>query len=329
LDINKKLSHKIEINNIDLDSPYKIGLIIGASGSGKTTLAKHLFGEDCFKNYLDLSKPVIEQFPSEFSYSDCTDYLTAIGLSQVPCWIKPAFTLSNGQRNRAECAMAIASGDFSIIDEWTSVVDRNTAKVMSSSLNKFIKNRDKKIVILSCHYDIVEWLKPDWIIDCNKQTYTNYRGSLWPKPEPIQFDIREMPNGRSWKNFSKYHYLGENLPGGTRYVFGLFYKNEQIGFNCFANYAVGRQNIFHFNRTVIHPDWCGFGLGIRFVNETSRIVKEKYNKDIRGKFSSIPMMKALSKDPKWLFVKKENNTKKVMRAGERSLVTTYSFKYIG
>jgi hypothetical protein len=27
------------------------------------------------------------------------------------------------------------------------------------------RNKGKKIVLLSCHYDIVEWLQPDWVFD--------------------------------------------------------------------------------------------------------------------------------------------------------------------
>ena len=29
------------------------------------------------------------------------------------------------------------------------------------------KNKNKKVVLLSCHYDIIEWLQPDWVYDVN------------------------------------------------------------------------------------------------------------------------------------------------------------------
>ena len=27
------------------------------------------------------------------------------------------------------------------------------------------RSKDKKIVLLSCHYDIIDWLQPDWVYD--------------------------------------------------------------------------------------------------------------------------------------------------------------------
>ncbi|WP_373942674.1 hypothetical protein OEG92_05625 [Polaribacter sejongensis] len=27
------------------------------------------------------------------------------------------------------------------------------------------RNKGKKAVLLSCHYDVVEWLQPDWVYD--------------------------------------------------------------------------------------------------------------------------------------------------------------------
>ena len=29
------------------------------------------------------------------------------------------------------------------------------------------KNKGKKVVLLSCHYDVAEWLQPDWIYNVN------------------------------------------------------------------------------------------------------------------------------------------------------------------
>ena len=58
-----------------------------------------------------------------------------MGLSQVPCWVRPAFTLSNGQQARAKIALTLADNkDLAVIDEWTSVVDRTVAKVMSHAV---------------------------------------------------------------------------------------------------------------------------------------------------------------------------------------------------
>ncbi len=172
IDVKKKSIHHLKIENINIPADWNIGIIYGASGSGKTTLAKKLFGEDCFKVMLDEKKPILEQFPEDWNYEKCQKTLNGMGLSSIPCWIRPVNTLSNGQKARAEAALLMSKNDeLTIIDEWTSVVDRTVAKAMSNCLQKTAKKEKKKIIILSCHYDIIEWLKPDWLIDCNKQQF--------------------------------------------------------------------------------------------------------------------------------------------------------------
>lgn len=172
IDTQKKSVHHLKIDNIILPGDWHIGLVAGNSGSGKTTLLKHLFGDDCFKAVLDDDQPIINQFPKELNYDECAAILTGVGLTSVPCWIRPVKTLSNGQKARAEAALLMAqSDDIIFIDEWTSVVDRTVAKAMSLCISKYAKKAGKRIIICSCHFDIIEWLAPDWLIDCNKQQF--------------------------------------------------------------------------------------------------------------------------------------------------------------
>lgn len=347
IDVKKKLTHEISIS-ADIESPFNIGLIIGASGSGKTTLAKQIFGENCFNVNIDPNKPIIEQLNPKFSYEECSNILGGIGLTSVPCWIRPVKTLSNGQRSRAEAALAMTSTEqLILIDEWTSVVDRTVAKVMSHCIQKFARKMNKKIILLSCHYDVIEWLNPDFVIDCNKQEFNNRR-LLRPEErernERLDFQIREVDRS-SWKYFSKYHYLSEKIPGGQNYHYGLFSGKNQIGFQNFSNYVPTRKGttpIYHFNRTVIHPDYAGLGLGIHLINETSRLLKQKYGFKIMGKFSSTPVFKSMSKNKYWRLceVKRQIGNMKIggtmgRRAGNntnggfRKNIKTYSFQYIG
>lgn len=337
IDIEKKSIHHFKIR-ADLESPYRIGLIIGASGSGKTTIAKKIFGDDCFDELLDLSKPVIEQFPPEWSYDDCAKALNGIGLNSVPCWIRPAYTLSNGQKSRAEAALQMSrQKELTVLDEWTSVVDRNVAKVMSHCVQKYARKNNKKIVLISCHYDVIEWINPDWIIDCNTQEYIDRRAMVgtFERTDQLRLDIREA-NKKSWSNFSKYHYLSENLPGGKIYVYGLFDGEKQIGFQCYAAYIVGNQKTYFINRTVIHPDYAGLGLGILLINETAKIMVRK-GFAVKAKFSSIPIFKAMSRNKLWKFVDKKHNLKNKIEKkyvsqskvdSLRSKTFTYSFDFI-
>ena len=355
IDAEKKSIHKFNVK-ADLQSPFNIGLIVGASGSGKTTLAKHIWGEKCFNILLNNEKPIIEQFPETMSYEQCAEILCGVGLTSVPCWIRPAFTLSNGQKARAECALQIANdSEFIIIDEWTSVVDRTVAKVMSHCIQKYARKTNKKIILLSCHYDVIEWINPDWIIDANKQEYSDRRllCKNYQRAEQLQFNIYETDR-RTWPFFSQYHYLSERLAGGKQYLFGLWSGVNQIGFLAFSNYVPHRKNTFkkmqlHFNRLVIHPDYCGFGLGIKFLNECAHIIKKK-GYEVLGKFSSQPTYNSLIKDKNWrlnnverkhsvsiggnmkrgktLGYSRHNQLISGVSHGFRMDVKTWSFKYI-
>jgi energy-coupling factor transporter ATP-binding protein EcfA2 len=356
IDAEKKSIHHFKVQ-ADITTPFNIGVIVGASGSGKTTLAKHIYGEEAFKEILNPSLPVIEQFPESLTYDECAAMLCGVGLTAVPCWIRPAYTLSNGQKARAECALQMAREDSNIIviDEWTSVVDRTVAKVMSHCIQKHARKTGKTVLLLSCHYDVLDWLNPDWIIDANKQAYTNRR-LLWQdfkRTEQLQFDIREADKS-TWRYFSRYHYLNEKLAGGKQLFYGLWDGNNQIGFLAFTNYVPHRKDRLqkmqlHFNRLVIHPDYCGFGLGIHFLNKCSKLVAD-LNYEVCGKFSSAPVFNALKANKAWKMVDMKRQYKvqtgpKMGRGkstysradqaargdshGFRLNVKTWSFKYVG
>jgi energy-coupling factor transporter ATP-binding protein EcfA2 len=338
IDAEKKSTHHFKVQ-ADIQSTYNIGLIVGASGSGKTTLAKHIWGEKCFEELLQPDKPVIEQFPEEMTYDECAEMLCGVGLTSVPCWIRPAYTLSNGQKARAECALQMARKDNEIIviDEWTSVVDRTVAKVMSYCIQKHARKTGKKIVLLSCHYDVLEWLNPDWVIDANKQTYTNRRllRQSYERTEQLNFQIYETDRS-AWKYFSRYHYLSESYPGGYTRTYGMFVDGNQIGFQCFANYVPHRKGtkmILHSNRVVIHPDYCGFGLGLRMTDACSEVLAQE-GYEIYAKFSSVPMFNARKKSNKWKLMDVMRHHKIVVggnmkrKEGFRKDVKTWSFKFV-
>lgn len=343
IDIQKKLKHELSID-IELGN-FSVGLILGASGSGKTTLARQIFGDECFAVNIDSSKPIIDQLPGGLNYDECAGILSGIGLTSVPCWIRPIGTLSNGQRARAEAALSISTSDnLVVLDEWTSVVDRTVAKVMSHCVQKFTRRREKKIVLLSCHYDVIEWLNPDWIIDCNSQKFIDRR-LLRPderqRSEKLNFTIQAISKS-TWRNFSKYHYLNDQLAGGKAFYFGLFEDLNQIGFIAYTNYVPWRDKTkpmtMHANRIVIHPDYIGLGLGICLLNETISLMKIKGYSNILIKFSSQSMLKALQRDPKWICINQNRLiglpkcSTKIGRglhpSSIRHNVTTYTFKLI-
>ena len=140
-------------------SNFKIGLIVGPSGSGKSLLLKE-FGNESQINWLTNSAIV-----SHFSSSDdAINRLIGVGLNSIPSWFKPYNILSNGEKFRANLARQLKSNI--VIDEFTSVIDRNVAKSVCASIKKFVDNNNiNQLVFASCHYDIIEWLRPCWIFN--------------------------------------------------------------------------------------------------------------------------------------------------------------------
>lgn len=341
IDVEKKSVHHLKIENINLPEHWNIGLVYGNSGSGKTTMIKHLFGNNIFNVKLNDNEPIINQLPNYLSYEECAKMLNGIGLNSVPCWIRPLKTLSNGQRARAEAVYLMTqANEIIFIDEWTSVVDRTVAKAMSKCLYNYAKKTNKKVILCSCHIDIIEWLKPDWMIDCNKQKFILPKSEdfFFKKRDKLRFNIREVSRS-SWKYFSKYHYLNEKLPGGKLYLYGLFHNDNQIGFQCFANYVPHRKEtiiIYHSNRVVIHPDYNGLGLGIKMVDACSKLLLNKIKCRIMAKFSSIPMYKSRLKNNNWKYLGFKRTMGKLKIGGNmlrkkgfrEKGIKTYNFEYI-
>lgn len=149
---------------------WQIGLIVGASGTGKTSIGRELFGGgkiiDLYAGW-DADKPIVDCIAPGGDFNAVTGALANVGLGDVPSWLRPFHALSNGQQFRAGLARVITDApDEVIIDEFTSVVDRQIAKIGAMAFAKgWRRNKGKKCVLLSCHYDIVEWLQPDWVYD--------------------------------------------------------------------------------------------------------------------------------------------------------------------
>ena len=159
--------------NIDIDDlDWGIGLIVGTSGSGKTSLGRQFFGidkiYDLYKGW-DSSKPIVDCILPDGDFNQATGSLASVGLGDVPSWLRPFNALSNGQQFRAGLARLVSDApDEAVVDEFTSVIDRQIAKVGALAFGKnWRRNKGKKVVLLSCHYDIIEWLQPDWVYDVN------------------------------------------------------------------------------------------------------------------------------------------------------------------
>ncbi len=142
---------------------WKIGLIVGASGSGKTSVGSRIFGEPIHDLYAgwDPDRPVVDCIAPDGDFNAVTGTLSAVGLGDVPAWLRPFHVLSNGEKFRAGLARLVCERpERAVVDEFTSVIDRQIAKVGAAAFAKTWRKGTGQVVLLSCHYDIVEWLQP-------------------------------------------------------------------------------------------------------------------------------------------------------------------------
>lgn len=149
---------------------WQIGLIVGPSGSGKSSIGREVWGDgavyDLYKGW-DANKPLIDCIAPEGDLNRVTAALGNVGLGDVPAWLRPFKVLSNGEQFRAGLARLIVDApDAVVVDEFTSVIDRQIAKIGAAAFAKaWRRNNGKRVILLSCHYDVIEWLQPDWVYD--------------------------------------------------------------------------------------------------------------------------------------------------------------------
>ena len=279
---------------------WNIGLIVGASGSGKTTIAKNVFKDfELFDGFDWSDRTILDDFAVALSPMQIVNALNKVGFSSPPDWLKPFSVLSNGQKMRVELARLILESDRPVIyDEFTSVVDRQVAKISSSAIQKFIRKEDKQFIAVSCHYDIKEWLEPDWIYDASKKQFA--RGSL--RRPRIKVDIRKA-NQSEWELFKEFHYLdsGHNR-SAHKYIAEI--NGEPVAWCSLLPLVHFKfPNTWRIHRIVVKPDYQGIGIGSKLMSNIADDYVSK-GKRIRLITSAPSFIYGLAASKNWVMVRK-------------------------
>lgn len=278
---------------------WQIGLIVGPSGSGKSTLARHLWPQVLTRAQWDKDRAIVDGFPQGMPISDITGLLSSVGLGTTPAWLRPHWALSTGEQFRADVALALTrSDDPVVIDEFTSVVDRQVGKVASFAVAKAARRRGQRLVAVTCHEDVEEWLTPDWVIRMDEVAFT-WR-SKRPRP-PIQLDIAPL-SPKAWNYFRQYHYLSHSLPGGMIACYGGWVGEQCVAFMYVCKFPHPKvRDIIRARRQVVLPDWQGLSIATRMEEWAA----DKYTA-MGYRFRSVAahpgMLAHYRKTPSWVYV---------------------------
>jgi len=293
--------HSNETFDVDLpdtNDDWQIGVIVGPSGSGKSTVARYAYGEQLYQRakWPD-DDSILNGFDRHLSTRQIVQVLNAVGFSSPPAWLRPYRVLSGGQQMRCDLARAIL-GEKTIVvfDEFTSVVDRTVAKACSNCVQRTVRSQRfncRQFVAVTCHYDIVQWLEPDWVLDM--ATCDLARGRL-RRAERLNIEVRKC-NKALWPMFASHHYLSHSLHAAAR-CYAAILNNEPVGF--LATLAqMGFKGQRRVHRLVVQPDYQGLGIGRVLLNSIATHEKQEGYR-VRIRTSHPGLIHSLKRSDHWM-----------------------------
>jgi GNAT superfamily N-acetyltransferase len=304
------------------ETPWRIGLIVGPSGSGKTTIARALFGRQLYQCREWPSDRAVIDGLGDRPIKEITGLFTAVGFSSPPSWIKPYQVLSGGEQFRCDLARALAmaqdrgralaasqgspiaagpgeaaSGfppsDVVAFDEFTSVVDRNVARAASAAIaHGFQKGQlGGRFVAVTCHYDVTEWLQPDWVID---MATSSFQRRCLPRP-PIELEVVRCSR-RAWPLFARHHYLSGSL-STVAWCFLALWEQSPVAF-CAVVPLFGKKGRRRISRIVTLPDYQGIGIGMRLCETVAALQRaEGYRVNLTASHPAV--LAHCRRSPRW------------------------------
>lgn len=282
------------------DFDWNIGMIAGPSGCGKSSILTHVFGMPVPLEWDGAS--VIDDFADTIDIETITQACLAVGFNTIPAWLRPYKVLSNGEKFRSEIARRMLETPVDktiVVDEFTSVVDRQVAQIASHAVQKFMRREKRKMVVASCHYDIVDWLQPDWILEPATMTFT--RRSLRPRPK-INITICRVYH-KAWELFAPYHYLTNALhPGAACYM--LCVEGNPAAFVGMLHRPHPKaKDITGVSRVVTLPDYQGMGFAFVLMDTLGSAIR-----GIGNRLHTYPahpaLIRGFDKSPMWSLVRK-------------------------
>jgi GNAT superfamily N-acetyltransferase len=338
--IAERASERFRLDLPQLGEQWRIGLIVGPSGSGKSTVAREIFGDSLYRCRSWPQDRAVVDCMGELPIKEIVCLFTAVGFGSPPSWIKPYHVLSGGEKFRCDLARALATAKAEsgkpkagggktdsfagfplsafpfptvAFDEFTSVVDRNVARIASAAIAKAIRRGTVacRFVAVTCHYDVTEWLEPDWVIDMATAAFTR-RCLQRPRIDVEIFRCR----GRAWRLFARHHYMSGSLSPAAQCFLALW-EEVPVAF-CATLPLIARKNRFRISRVVTLPDYQGVGIGTALMEAVAELHRRQGHR-VNCTASHPAVIAHWRKSPRW----KAINVKKTGSPSARHLLSAY------
>jgi GNAT superfamily N-acetyltransferase len=215
-----------------------------------------------------------------------------------------------------------------VFDEFTSVVDRDVARVVSAAVSRGIRcgQIGCRLVAVTCHYDVTEWLAPDWVIDMATSSFTRRR----LRRPPIELEIFRCRRS-AWRLFARHHYLSGALSQYARCFLALW-QGAPVAF-CAMLALIGHKHRWRISRIVTLPDYQGIGIGMAVAEAVAELhVREENRVNVTA--SHPALIAHCRRSPRWRTV----DVKKNGSRGAQKFISNYrgssgravvSFEYVG
>ncbi len=178
-----------------------------------------------------------------------------------------------------------SGGQWWIADEFCSMLDRDTARIVAFNLQKIARQMGKAVVVATTHSDLFEDLKPSVHVHkrFGKEISVNYYSNALAKECSLAKEMRvEEGSFADYKKLSVFHYRSSRCPP-PRKTFILKRGDELCGVIVYSfpsPVAFGRSRVWKgtfrqlqgevsvVSRVVVLPKYRTMGLGVRLVRET-------------------------------------------------------------
>jgi len=170
-------------------------------------------------------------------------------------------------------------------------------------------------VVAACHYDIIDWLQPDWVYE---PATTSFQWRLLRQRPSLDIAVEKVDRAL-WHVFAPFHYLTNHVRKGAKF-YALFVDGSPASIVATLRRPHPKaKNIMGISRAVTLPDWQGLGLQFVLLEKIGmafRAIGER----LRIYPAHPAFVRSFQRSPQWKQTKRAGNYSP--RVGKSSTMKT-------